>query len=228
LDNRTGTIVQRGSGQLQVLASQLDNSNGLLGAEGNARVTSRTGDLRNVDGNLYARQELALDVAGALQPAWPGPRRHLADLQIRQALDNSQGNIEAQAPRTSALPQWAPWRPHRGQRHRAADAGISRCAGQPWRHPGQHRWCADADRRQLDNRAEGGQAKLVAGTDLRLQTASLDNAGSMVHAANTLHRSAQAHRYSTLVASSAQATCCAWILPRWTTATAGCSVARAS
>jgi adhesin HecA-like repeat protein len=75
----------------------------------------------------------------------------------------------------------------------------------------------------VDNRAEGGQAKLVAGTDLRLQTASLDNAGSMVHAANTLHRSAQAHRYSTLVASSAQATCCAWILPRWTTATAGCS-----
>ncbi|MBO8042234.1 hypothetical protein J6396_31785, partial [Pseudomonas aeruginosa] len=97
LDNRTGTIVQRGSGQLQVLASQLDNSNGLLGAEGNARVTSRTGDLRNVDGNLYARQQLALDVAGAL-----ANQRGLVHggtslgLQIRQALDNSQGNIEAQ------------------------------------------------------------------------------------------------------------------------------------
>ena len=49
-----------------------------------------------------------------------------------------------------------------------------------------------------------------------------------VHASRGLARGQIFDRQGRLVASSAQATCCAWILPRWTTATAGCSVARAS
>ncbi|OWY84440.1 hemagglutinin repeat-containing protein, partial [Raoultella ornithinolytica] len=189
LDNRTGTIVQRGSGQLQVLASQLDNSNGLLGAEGNARVTSRTGDLRNVDGNLYARQELALDVAGAL-----ANQRGLVhggtslDLQIRQALDNSQGNIEAQGAANIRAASVG----NRGGRIVANGTGqlTLESAGALDNRGGTLGSTGGAltlTAGSVDNRAEGGQAKLVAGTDLRLQTASLDNAGSMVHAANTLY-----------------------------------------
>ncbi len=189
LDNRTGTIVQRGAGQLQVLASQLDNSNGLLGAEGNARVTSRTGDLRNVDGNLYARQELALDVAGAL-----ANQRGLVhggtslDLQIRQALDNSQGNIEAQGPANIRAASVG----NRGGRIVANGTGqlTLESAGALDNRGGTLGSTGGAltlTAGSVDNRAEGGQAKLVAGTDLRLQTASLDNAGSMVHAANTLY-----------------------------------------
>ncbi|HHA2860448.1 TPA: hemagglutinin repeat-containing protein, partial [Stenotrophomonas maltophilia] len=189
LDNRTGTIVQRGAGQLQVLASQLDNSNGLLGAEGNARVTSRTGDLRNVDGNLYARQELALDVAGAL-----ANQRGLVhggtslDLQIRQALDNSQGNIEAQGVANIRAASVG----NRGGRIVANGTGqlslesagaLDNRGGTLGSTGGALTLTAGS----VDNRAEGGQAKLVAGTDLRLQTASLDNAGSMVHAANILY-----------------------------------------
>ncbi|HHA2716930.1 TPA: hemagglutinin repeat-containing protein [Stenotrophomonas maltophilia] len=189
LDNRTGTIVQRGSGQLQVLASQLDNSNGLLGAEGNARVTSRTGDLRNVDGNLYARQQLALDVAGAL-----ANQRGLVhggtslDLQIRQALDNSQGNIEAQGAANIRAASVG----NRGGRIVANDTGqlsLESAAALDNRGGtlGSTGGALTLTAGSVDNRAEGGQAKLVAGTDLRLQTASLDNAGSMVHAANTLY-----------------------------------------
>ncbi|MBH1566534.1 hemagglutinin repeat-containing protein [Stenotrophomonas maltophilia] len=189
LDNRTGTIVQRGAGQLQVLASQLDNSNGLLGAEGNARVTSRTGDLRNVDGNLYARQELALDVAGAL-----ANQRGLVhggtslDLQIRQALDNSQGNIEAQGAANIRAASVG----NRGGRIVANGTGqlTLESAGALDNRGGTLGSTGGAltlPAGSVDNRAEGGQAKLVAGTDLRLQTASLDNAGSMVHAANTLY-----------------------------------------
>ncbi|MBC8774576.1 hemagglutinin repeat-containing protein [Stenotrophomonas maltophilia] len=189
LDNRTGTIVQRGAGQLQVLASQLDNSNGLLGAEGNARVTSRTGDLRNVDGNLYARQELALDVAGAL-----ANQRGLVhggtslDLQIRQALDNSQGNIEAQGPANIRAASVG----NRGGRIVANGTGqlTLESAGALDNRGGTLGSTGGAltlTAGSVDNRAEGGQAKLVAGTDLRLQTASLDNADSMVHAANTLY-----------------------------------------
>ncbi|HHA2818385.1 hemagglutinin repeat-containing protein [Stenotrophomonas maltophilia] len=189
LDNRTGTIVQRGVGQLQVLASQLDNSNGLLGAEGSARVTSRTGDLRNVDGNLYARQELGLDVAGAL-----ANQRGLVhggtslDLQIRQALDNSQGNIEAQGAANIRAASVG----NRGGRIVANGIGqlslesagaLDNRGGTLGSTGGALTLTAGS----VDNRAEGGQAKLVAGTDLRLQTASLDNAGSMVHAANTLY-----------------------------------------
>ncbi|KKD56831.1 hypothetical protein VM57_18725 [Stenotrophomonas maltophilia] len=189
LDNRTGTIVQRGSGQLQVLASQLDNSNGLLGAEGNARVTSRTGDLRNVDGNLYARQQLALDVAGAL-----ANQRGLVhggtslDLQIRQALDNSQGNIEAQGAANIRAASVG----NRGGRIVANGTGqlsLESAAALDNRGGtlGSTGGALTLTAGSVDNRAEGGQAKLVAGTDLRLQTASLDNAGSMVHAANTLY-----------------------------------------
>ncbi|WP_099561494.1 hemagglutinin repeat-containing protein [Stenotrophomonas maltophilia] len=189
LDNRTGTIVQRGAGQLQVLASQLDNSNGLLGAEGNARVTSRTGDLRNVDGNLYARQELALDVAGAL-----ANQRGLVhggtslDLQIRQALDNSQGNIEAQGAANIRAASVG----NRGGRIVANGTGelsLESAAALDNRGGtlGSTGGALTLTAGSVDNRAEGGQAKLVAGTDLRLQTASLDNAGSMVHAANTLY-----------------------------------------
>ncbi|WP_423173557.1 hemagglutinin repeat-containing protein [Stenotrophomonas maltophilia] len=189
LDNRTGTIVQRGAGQLQVLASQLDNSNGLLGAEGNARVTSRTGDLRNVDGNLYARQQLALDVAGAL-----ANQRGLVhggtalDLQIRQALDNSQGNIEAQGAANIRAASVG----NRGGRIVANGTGqlsLESAAALDNRGGtlGSTGGALTLTAGSVDNRAEGGQAKLVAGTDLRLQTASLDNAGSMVHAANTLY-----------------------------------------
>ncbi|WP_446001324.1 hemagglutinin repeat-containing protein [Stenotrophomonas maltophilia] len=189
LDNRTGTIVQRGAGQLQVLASQLDNSNGLLGAEDNARVTSRTGDLRNVDGNLYARQELALDVAGAL-----ANQRGLVhggtalDLQIRQALDNSQGNIEAQGAANIRGASVG----NRGGRIVANGTGqlsLESAAALDNRGGtlGSTGGALTLTAGSVDNRAEGGQAKLVAGTDLRLQTASLDNAGSMVHAANTLY-----------------------------------------
>ncbi|MDT3487913.1 hemagglutinin repeat-containing protein [Stenotrophomonas maltophilia] len=189
LDNRTGTIVQRGAGQLQVLASQLDNSNGLLGAEGNARVTSRTGDLRNVDGNLYARQELALDVAGAL-----ANQRGLVhggtslDLQIRQALDNIQGNIEAQGTANIRAASVG----NRGGRIVANGTGplTLESAGALDNRGGTLGSTGGAlalTAGSVDNRADGGQAKLVAGTDLRLQTASLDNAGSMVHAANTLY-----------------------------------------
>ncbi|WP_238380146.1 hemagglutinin repeat-containing protein [Stenotrophomonas maltophilia] len=189
LDNRTGTIVQRGAGQLQVLASQLDNSNGLLGAEGNARVTSRTGDLRNVDGNLYARQELALDVAGAL-----ANQRGLVhggsvlDLQIRQALDNSQGNIEAQGPVNLRAASVG----NRGGRIVANGAqqltlesagALDNRGGTLGSTGGALTLTASS----VDNRAEGGQAKLVAGTDLRLQAGTLDNAGSLVHAANNLY-----------------------------------------
>jgi filamentous hemagglutinin len=95
LQNVAGTLAQRQAGTLQITAASVDNRDGLIGAEGTATVT--TASLGNQGGNLYARQNLTLDVNGDLRNG--GGLLYAGDqlqLDADGVLDNQGGSIEAQ------------------------------------------------------------------------------------------------------------------------------------
>ncbi|MCC7633270.1 hemagglutinin repeat-containing protein [Stenotrophomonas rhizophila] len=96
LQNLAGTVAQRQAGTLQIQAASVDNRTGLIGAEGSAGVT--TASLGNQGGNLYARQNLTLDINGDLRNAggllYAGGQ---LQLDTDGVLDNQGGSIEAYA-----------------------------------------------------------------------------------------------------------------------------------
>ncbi|MGH8043115.1 MAG: filamentous hemagglutinin N-terminal domain-containing protein, partial [Stenotrophomonas sp.] len=96
LQNVAGTVAQRQAGTLQIQAASVDNRNGLIGAEGSASVT--TASLGNQGGNLYARQNLTLDINGDLRNGG-GLLYSGGQLQLDAdgVLDNQGGSIEAYA-----------------------------------------------------------------------------------------------------------------------------------
>lgn len=96
LHNVAGTVAQRQAGTLQIQAASVDNRSGLVGAEGNASLT--TASLGNQDGNLYARQNLTLDINGDLRNGG-GLLYSGGQLQLDAdgLLDNQGGSIEAHA-----------------------------------------------------------------------------------------------------------------------------------
>ena len=96
LQNAGGTVAQRQAGTLQIQATSVNNRSGLIGAEGNASLT--TAGLGNQDGNLYAKQNLTLDINGDLRNAG-GLLYAGGQLQLDAAgvLDNQSGSIEAYA-----------------------------------------------------------------------------------------------------------------------------------
>ncbi len=95
LQNVAGTLAQRQAGTLQITAASVDNRDGLIGAEGTATVT--TAGLGNQGGNLYARQNLTLDVNGDLRNGggllYAGNQ---LQLDADGVLDNQGGSVEAQ------------------------------------------------------------------------------------------------------------------------------------
>ncbi len=96
LQNVAGTLAQRQAGTLQIQAASVDNRTGLIGAEGNASVI--TASLGNQSGNLYAKQNLTLDINGDLRNGggllYAGGQ---LQLDAEGVLDNQSGSIEAYA-----------------------------------------------------------------------------------------------------------------------------------
>lgn len=96
LQNVAGTLAQRQAGTLQIQAASVDNRTGLIGAEGNASVI--TASLGNQGGNLYAKQNLTLDINGDLRNGggllYAGGQ---LQLDAEGVLDNQSGSIEAYA-----------------------------------------------------------------------------------------------------------------------------------
>jgi filamentous hemagglutinin len=96
LQNVAGTLAQRQAGTLQIQAASVDNRSGLIGAEGNASVI--TASLGNQGGNLYAKQNLTLDINGDLRNGggllYAGGQ---LQLDAEGVLDNQSGSIEAYA-----------------------------------------------------------------------------------------------------------------------------------
>ncbi len=180
--NANGTVAQRQAGTLQINAASVDNRNGLIGAEGNTTVT--TASLGNQAGNLYARQNLTLDINGDLRNGggllYAGNQ---LQLDAEGVLDNQSGSIEAQG----SAGVTAASMDNRGGRVVVNGAGglTVNTVGNLDNTDGV--FGSTGGNVQLTAATVGNQrGKLVAGQNAVLQTAQLDNRGGQVYAGNDL------------------------------------------
>lgn len=178
LQNSAGTLAQRQAGTLQLTAGSVDNRNGLIGGEGTASVI--TASLGNQNGNLYAKQNLTLDINGDLSNVggllYAGGQ---LQVDVDRALDNQGGSIEAY----SASRVAASTLDNRGGRL-VVEGGndltvtttgtINNVDGVLGTAQGSLQLSAT----HIDNQ----RGKLVAGQSATLQTAYLDNRNGRVHA----------------------------------------------
>lgn len=186
IDNAGGQLVLLDDGTLQVEAGTLDNTAaGLIAGQGSTTVNAQA--LNNAGGTVYGKSSLAVTSAGDLTNTNGGVLQSGGALTVEAggALNNAGGTIESQGATSITANDVI----NRGGRL-VANSGqplaivarntLDNTAGTLGNTQGDVRLSANT----IANRNDGGQGRLIAGRDLVLDAASLDNTGGLIQAAN--------------------------------------------
>lgn len=189
LDNRAGAIVQRGTGALSVSAGRLDNSvGGLMGAAGVGTV-SVAGDLDNTNGTLYAQNALTAN-AGANLINRTGAIQSGGALTLGAgcALDNTSGQIDANGATqiTAAMLTNTTGRLVSNSAS-ALNVAVTGSLDNRGGTLGNSTGDAFVNANAINNSSDGTNGgRVIAGRDLTLDSASVNNAGGLLYAERNL------------------------------------------
>lgn len=186
LDNAGGQLVLLDDGTLQVDAGTLDNTAaGLIAGQGSTAGNAQS--LNNAGGTVYGKSSLAVTSAGDVTNTNGGVLQSGGALTVEagSALNNAGGTIESQGATSITATDVI----NRGGRL-VANSGqplaivarntLDNTAGTLGNTQGDVRLSANT----IANRNDGGQGRIIAGRDLMLDAASIDNTGGLIQAAN--------------------------------------------
>lgn len=189
LDNRAGAIVQRGTGALSVSAGRLDNSvGGLMGAAG-AGAVSVAGDLDNTNGTLYAQNALTTN-AGANLINHTGAIQSGGALTLGAGgtLDNASGQIDANgATQITAATLTNTTGRLVSNSASALNVAVTGSLDNRGGTLGNSTGDAFVNANAINNSSDGTNGgRVIAGRDLTLDSASVNNAGGLLYAERNL------------------------------------------